>query len=672
MREYLLSDYLMNARIFYLFLLFLLLDRSRLHGQNMVDTAFGKITPEDFHVSSPVVDSDASVVVLEDFGQSTLDGYDHGWRVEFKRHRRLLIRNKKGFDAATIILSFSGEANGMGKLTTLRANAYNLDNGKVVQTKVEDEDMFLDSGENERMKERWTFPNVREGSIIEYVYSIYYPSIYNLPSWDFQGNYPRLKSNYTVTFPSAFNYVFTKQGSVPRPQSYDSVKKEIAVGRYTVRAMTYTIHWEMKDVPSFKEEPYMSSMNNYVTGIRFQLSEYTNLNTERREKVMDSWKRLNENLYKYDDFGGIMTTNSHWLRKEVRSIVEDSLSDIEKAKALFGYVRDHFVTTGRSLFSDGGLTLKEIFKARQGSVAEINLLLTALIREAGLTADAVILSTRDNGRINPSYPITENFNYVIVRLRIGSKDYFLDATEPRLGFGRLPTDCYNGYARIVSERPDSVVFQPDSLTEFRFATIFLSDNDAGDGMSGTYEEMEGYYASLDIRNEVADKGENAFFENIRKSYPFEAKLTDKHIDSLQVYDQPVTVRYNFSFPTGGDDHLYFTPMLSDALKENYFKDAERQSPVEMPYTIDDLYVLQMDIPRGYEIEELPKPVKVKLNEGDGWFEYGFVSNGQSLQFRSRLTLKRAFFAPEEYQSLRDFFALVVKKQNEPVVFRKKK
>jgi len=655
-----------------LFLLCLLLDRTRVSGQGVTDTAFGKITAEDFRVSSPAVDSGASVVILEDIGQSTLDGYDNGWRIEFKRYRRLLIRNKKGFEAANITLSFSGEANGMGKLATLRANTYNLDNGKVVQTKVEDEDMFLDSGENERMKERWTFSNVREGSIIEYVYSIYNTSIYTLPSWDFQGEYPRLKSDYTVTFPIVFNYVVTKQGSAPRPQSYDSVRKKIAAGRFTVQAMTYTIHWEMKDVPPFKEEPFTSSMNDYVTGIRFQLSEYMSPLTKRREKVNDSWKRLNDDLYKRDAFGGIMTANSHWLRKEVRSIIEDSLSDIDKARVLFSYIRDHFVSTGRSLLSDDGLTLKDIFKARQGTVAEINLLLTALMREAGLTADAVILSTRDNGRINPTYPITERFNYVIVRIAIGGKDYFLDATEPRLGFGRLPADCYNGYARVVSERPDSVLLQPDSLVEFRFTTIFLSDNDAGDSMSGTYQKTEGYYASLDIRQEVADKGENTLFENIRKSYPFDVQLTDKHIDSLQAYDQSVTVRYNFAFPTGGDDRLYFTPMLSDALKENYFRDAERQYPVEMPYTSDKLYVLQMDIPHGYEIEELPKPVRVKLNEGAGWFEYGFVSNGQSLQFRSRVILKRTFFQPEEYQSLRDFFALVVKKENEPVVFRKKK
>ncbi len=70
----------------------------------------------------------------------------------------------------------------------------------------------------------------------------------------------------------------------------------------------------------------------------------------------------------------------------------------------------------------------------------------------------------------------------------------------------------------------------------------------------------GYYTSLKIRDKVAEEGEDAYFDNLGKGYPFDVQLTDKRIDSSKTYDQPVTVRYNFAFPTGGDDLLYFTPM----------------------------------------------------------------------------------------------------------------
>ena len=40
--------------------------------------------------------------------------------------------------------------------------------------------------------------------------------------------------------------------------------------------------------------------------------------------------------------------------------------------------------------------------------------------------------------------------------------------------------------------------------------------------------------------------------------------------------------------------------------------------------------------------------------------------------RSRIKINRAFFDPEEYEGLREFFNLVVKKHNEQIVFKKKK
>jgi hypothetical protein len=113
-------------------------------------------------------------------------------------------------------------------------------------------------------------------------------------------------------------------------------------------------------------------------------------------------------------------------------------------------------------------------------------------------------------------------------------------------------------------------------------------------------------------------------------------------------------------------------MLSWGMKENPFSASKRTYPVEMPFTRNELYVLQMEIPKGYAVEELPKPVTVKLNETDGSYEYNITSDGQSIQLRSRLVLDRTFFQPEDYQSLRDFFALVVKKQEEEIVFRKVK
>jgi hypothetical protein len=121
------------------------------------------------------------------------------------------------------------------------------------------------------------------------------------------------------------------------------------------------------------------------------------------------------------------------------------------------------------------------------------------------------------------------------------------------------------------------------------------------------------------------------------------------------------------------DILYVNPILVNSRKQNPFSSERRYYPVEMPYAIDETYILRLEIPGGYEVDELPKQMVIKLNDrDDGMFEYRLSESGGSISLRSRLVLKRTYYLPEEYESLREFFKIVVKKQNEPFVFKKKK
>ena len=113
-------------------------------------------------------------------------------------------------------------------------------------------------------------------------------------------------------------------------------------------------------------------------------------------------------------------------------------------------------------------------------------------------------------------------------------------------------------------------------------------------------------------------------------------------------------------------------MLEEGYKENPFKAADRKYPVEMPYGFDETYIFNMEIPEGYVVDELPKSTKVTFNEDEGFFEYLIAADAGNVQFRSRVVLKKANFKPEDYATLRDFFAFIVKKQGEQIVFKKKK
>jgi hypothetical protein len=80
----------------------------------------------------------------------------------------------------------------------------------------------------------------------------------------------------------------------------------------------------------------------------------------------------------------------------------------------------------------------------------------------------------------------------------------------------------------------------------------------------------------------------------------------------------------------------------------------------------------MIVPEGYQVDELPKSTIVKYNEeGDGQFEYRISESNGMISLRSRIFIKRTYFQPDEYNILREFFNMIVKKQNEQIVLKKK-
>jgi hypothetical protein len=73
------------------------------------------------------------------------------------------------------------------------------------------------------------------------------------------------------------------------------------------------------------------------------------------------------------------------------------------------------------------------------------------------------------------------------------------------------------------------------------------------------------------------------------------------------------------------------------------------------------------------VDELPKPIKVKFNEeGEGLFEYLVSQSNGVISLRSHVKFTKATFQPDEYETLREFFNIIVNKQKEQIVFKKKK
>ena len=169
---------------------------------------------------------------------------------------------------------------------------------------------------------------------------------------------------------------------------------------------------------------------------------------------------------------------------------QGSSNQTEEIQRNYRFIRDNFKAT-----SDHGLyvhsSLKEVYRRKEGNVAEINMLLTAMLRKAGFKADPMILSTRENGIANPGYPMISEYNYVICVVFTGEKLITLDASQPYNGFGQLPVSCYNGYGHAINEeRPLPLYFTSDSIQESKLTSVFISNDEKGK-IAGNYKTVFG-------------------------------------------------------------------------------------------------------------------------------------------------------------------------------------
>src|SRR6202040_3625078 len=124
-------------------LLILCLPHSYCAAQEKSKNQTGIPVPADFAVSSSLIDSNTSAIILSDIGSIHFVGNNKGWfSYVFTRKTRIKILNKKAFDLATVEIPLYTPVEDAEQLDNLAASTYNLENGRVAETRLDKKDIF--------------------------------------------------------------------------------------------------------------------------------------------------------------------------------------------------------------------------------------------------------------------------------------------------------------------------------------------------------------------------------------------------------------------------------------------------------------------------------------------------------------------------------------------------
>ncbi|HEX3934112.1 MAG TPA: DUF3857 domain-containing protein, partial [Puia sp.] len=336
----------------------LCLTQNNCAAQDKSQVQFGKVSPADFVIpASPIIDSNTNAVILSDIGSVHFVGNKHSWfSYVYKRQTRIKILNKKAFgDLATVTIPLYKQDDDPEKVDNLFASTYNMENGQVVETKLDKNDVFEDKLDKNRFEKKFTLPAVKEGCIIEYTYTITSDYNFDLPSWEFQWQgYPCLWSEDQVKIPQMLLYVLVRQGvhayavdkgsegheSYSLTRQPDGNQLGAQPEDMTVSSNTIMHRWVMKDIPAFREERYLSTPANYLDKIDFQLSR--TYDGQEYHDHKNSWKQATQELLTQEDFGSTLDEDNYLISDKATEITAGSADPLEQAKSIYYYVSGHF------------------------------------------------------------------------------------------------------------------------------------------------------------------------------------------------------------------------------------------------------------------------------------------------------------------------------------------
>jgi len=643
---------------------------------------FGDISKSMLQTEVYESDPTANAVVLFDVAEAYID---EELEVVMTRHVRIKVLTDDGLNEGDISLGFRHE-DPKQNISKLKVQSYELTgSGKVKTHKLGRRDKFENKVSDTWSDLKFVVPNLKKGSIFEYEYTWKSETIYDLKDWYFQRSIPVMWSEYKVAIPEWLTFLVFKRSY--HDFDLDEIKKysDTALFRYEVsqpgsfvrsdRSTQQTeripyngneYHWIMKDLPAIKNEPFMKAKIDYYAQVQLQLARVQFPNS-MAETVLNSWPELVEALEKNDEFGRRIDGN-RFLKDVAQNEISGASTDTEKMINLYKHVANTVNwNKDYDLFADN--KLKDVYESGNGSSSEINLLLTQLLREAGLDASPIIISTRNNGEIIDLYPLTSQFNHTLVYVEVDGVPQILDATDKNRPYNILPPSVLNDKGLLIKgDESRWVPLKNTTSNKIRhLVNISLDDNGNLKGkVSAMLSGQFSYVATEQLENKSDVK--DVLFNNDEKV----------NIDTLSVEkpNEKGEAKYNVEFNISNyinpsDTIAYFNFNTLDTEFDNPFKLQERKYPIDYEFEFSNDLTMTVILPNGWIVEEGPKSMLHRLKDGKGEFKRLVQVNGNIITMLYSMKINRKRFMPDEYIDLKTMYELMESSFEENFVLKKR-
>ena len=657
---------------------------------NAQDYRFGKVSIAELHETAYSKDAEANAAILY-LNQKTYYNFvqNEGFVQVTEIYKRIKIYNRDGFEWATEEIQLRDDDSKRETVNGLKAVTYTLENGKIQEAKLKNDAIFVEKTNKYWKTSKFTMPNIKEGCVIEMSYIINSPYI-SIRNINLQEGIPIKELDMYVRIPEylKFNrYLNPRATYIPKINEFNVDRTEqIQIntrdksplgGRVVAGKSNFSSEkWEFKEkkteiklsnVPALKNENFVSNLNTYRTKL---IWEYA-FSKDLRGIITNystTWDEVTKTIFNDSDFGAELK-QTNYFEEEVSALIKGVTNESEKINLIYNFVKSKVKWNDYNGYTtDNGV--KKAYKEGSGNVADINLMLTSMLRFAKVNANPMLISTRSNDI--PLFPATGAFNYVVSAVELLNDVIILDATDKFAIPNILPVRAINWQGRIIRESGSSTWFDltPKAVVKEIYALNIKINDDFS--IDGNVKCQMTSFAAKDFRSKYHNFNEEEKLLDLEKDKG-EIEVSNYEIKDMEVVENPIVYGYDYHLKSGIEqigDKVFISPMLFFAPKENLFKENTRVYPIDFIYAFNERHMINVAIPEGYEVESFPVSSVVQFQENAGEFKYIAKANGNMLQFMITVNLEQAFILPDEYESFKQFYQFITEKQTEKVVLKK--
>lgn len=644
----------------------LLLFSGVVHAQTIpIDSRSGKVSEAECALTTYPLDTAAAALVLFEDHTLKIDfDVSEGVPLMYTFHReRVKILKEEEKDRCDFEFYVSRDPDDLESLTNISVVTYNLENGKVVSSKLPRSNIFR-TRENDRFdKVTFAAPNVKVGSVIEVQFNKSTARFRDIGDFYFQRDIPVNKCVYTLKLPRWLQFK-----AITRGEASYSIKETseggVQLGDFFPGNTLDVTEYTAVDLRALNREPglycprqYRSSMSVVVSGLRFP-SLYRDYST--------TWDDVDKQVLDSPIIGQIKANCR--FEKEVDQALQGKETPQDKLAAIIALVREK--VQWNDSFRLVPAEASKVLRDRSGDSADINALVASAARYAGFNVAPVLLRYRSNGLLMNMLPDTDAFDKMILRFELSDGTVlYVDAADPDGWFNLLRDNDLVTQARVVPIDGPGYWVDLSNLSR-NIIQYAVSAELTPDGvMKGSAKVAYGGIPSYEFKEAVRRlDSEEKILELLEKEAS--AEVEDFVSEGLEEYSDHSSMQYSFERNcdvTG--ETVFVNPFMEHFHSETLFRAEERKLPVDFPYQKQVVYTFRLVLPEGYTVEQLPERRRIASSLPSSAVLMAAVQ-GNAVTLSYRFDLGTLLCTPQDYQDARAYWTALLGLGEQMIVVKK--